>query len=414
MATHPFDSDLPLHGRISHAWFQALSSLTVFLSFLVLMLSSYPEMQEDTQVLKEAMTWYCKIAYAIEVISVVLSHGNTPHKYFRRHFNQFDFVVLLGTLGAMPGSTDFYSVLRMMRLFTALKFLQEKLVSLRMVVGTIDRSAASISYVGLLLLAVYFQFGMIGVGAFDLNDPFHFGTIHRAMISLFRVSILDNWIELLYINQLGCDVYGYTADHRRHMCVEPRTWPKFAPVFFMTFVIIATFVMVNLFVGVVTTSMEDAHSEIEEEQEAFRKVTEAVAKFEVSGSELAMYREVYDLINTDGGPGIEAIEMEEVLRAAGVHRTMEQVAVSLREIGGEDMCIDFAEFIEYLITSDPNRVNKASLSPERIGVVKESTAHQSTEGAVAIAIDTTGDGVIDAIGYDTTGGKACSCSCSCS
>ena len=144
-----------------------------------------------------------------------------------------------------------------------------------------------------------------------------------------------------------------------------------------------------------------------------------VEKYEVSGSELVTYREVYDLINTDGGPGIEAIELQEVLQASGVIRTMEQVVESLREIGGEDLCIDFGEFIEFLETSGPPKVKKATLPSMPIkGISKgmgmsrlpsigkfgrttptsprtSATNEEQPAPKAVVGIDTDGDGCID-------------------
>jgi hypothetical protein len=107
--------------------------------------------------------------------------------------------------------------------------------------------------------------------------------------------------QVMYTNMLGCDQFGYDYDHRRDLCTEPLAYGLFAPTFFMTFVIIATFVMINLFVGVVTTSMEDAHQQLEHDAIAMEKIDAAIEKFEVSASDLLTYRQVYDLINTDGG-----------------------------------------------------------------------------------------------------------------
>jgi hypothetical protein len=42
---------------------------------------------------------------------------------------------------------------------------------------------------------------------FKPNDPFHFGNIPIAMISLFRATTLDDWSDLMYINQFGCGDY---------------------------------------------------------------------------------------------------------------------------------------------------------------------------------------------------------------
>ena len=40
---------------------------------------------------------------------------------------------------------------------------------------------------------------------FKVNDPWHFGSLHVAMLSLFRASTLEDWTDLMYINILGCD-----------------------------------------------------------------------------------------------------------------------------------------------------------------------------------------------------------------
>jgi voltage-gated sodium channel len=329
-------------------WFRVLSTSTLVLSGTVLMLSTYPEFQEATKGTALVIQFYIMIAYSFEVGVMLLSFGTEPWRYFKQQGNVFDAVVLLGTLHILPGGSDLYAIMRLLRLFTALTFLNEKIPALRMVVATVDSSAASIGIVGLMLLAVYFQFGMIACVVFSSNDPWHFGNLHLSMLTLFRVSLLDDWITVMYINMLGCDQYGY--HNLRASCTSPQAWGAFAALFFMVFVVIATFVVVNLFVGVVSTSMDNEHQKIDAEMENVRKVKQVVCKFCVSATELATYRSAYDLINTDGGPGIEAIEMQEVLAACGVERSMGQVVSSMQEIGGDDLCIDFAEFIEYILS----------------------------------------------------------------
>jgi hypothetical protein len=44
-----------------------------------------------------------------------------------------------------------------------------------------------------------------GIQAFGINDPWHFGSLHEAMITLFRVATLDDWETIMRINVYGCD-----------------------------------------------------------------------------------------------------------------------------------------------------------------------------------------------------------------
>jgi hypothetical protein len=103
------------------------------------------------------------------------------------------------------------------------------------------------------------------------------------------------------------------------------------------------------------------------------------------------------------------VELQDVLTASGVKRTMEQVVDSLREIGGEDLSVDFAEFIEYLVTSAPPKQQQSktigfgSLSAFGRKNKKNNIGKQGSDLGAGVAVDSTGDGVSDAVGYDTTG-----------
>ena len=58
------------------------------------------------------------------------------------------------------------------------------------VLETVVRSAKSVAFIGLFMVLVTYMFGIIGASFFASNDPFHFGNLGRAMMSLFRVATL--------------------------------------------------------------------------------------------------------------------------------------------------------------------------------------------------------------------------------
>ncbi len=67
-------------------------------------------------------------------------------------------------------------------------------------------SLGSIFYVGLLLLLVFYLYGIMCVSFFRDNDPVHFGNLETAFLTLFRMSTLEDWADVMYTQLYGCDV----------------------------------------------------------------------------------------------------------------------------------------------------------------------------------------------------------------
>ena len=97
-------------------------------------------------------------------------------------------------------------------------------------------------------------------------DPWHFGTLHNAVLTMFRCATLDAWADVMYINMYGCDKYGYGPMGMPEQCTSPRGQPWFAGLFFVSFTLVSALVLLSLFLGVVTTSMDE-----QSEREAKRK-----------------------------------------------------------------------------------------------------------------------------------------------
>ena len=107
---------------------------------------------------------------------------------------------------------------------------------------------------------------------FRENDPWHFGSLHLALLSLFRASTLEDWTDIMYINMLGCDQYGY--DGMEAQCTHPTPTGTLAMIYFIFIVVVGALIMLTLFVGVVTTSMEQAKEETESEINVEKRLIE--------------------------------------------------------------------------------------------------------------------------------------------
>jgi len=80
-----------------------------------------------------------------------------------------------------------------------------KIKKLQVIVLGLGKGISSVTYIIVLLFLIYYLFAVLGVGTFRRNDPFHFGSIGVAMMTLFRMSTLDGWSVVLYINYFGCN-----------------------------------------------------------------------------------------------------------------------------------------------------------------------------------------------------------------
>ena len=79
------------------------------------------------------------------------------------------------------------------------------------------------------------------------------------MLSLFRVVTLEDWTDVMYINMYGCDQYGYGP---LDPCTDPHAAPVMAALFFVSFVMLGTMIVLNLFIGVIMTGMDEAQKEL--------------------------------------------------------------------------------------------------------------------------------------------------------
>jgi len=94
---------------------------------------------------------------------------------------------------------------------------------------------------------------------FGGNDPVHFGNLAIAMLSLFRVVTGEDWTDVMYIQMSGCDKYGY--DGMMELCTQPMSYPVFGALFFVSFMLLGAMVILNLFIGVIMSGMDEAEKE---------------------------------------------------------------------------------------------------------------------------------------------------------
>lgn len=178
------------------------------------------------------------LAFILEAVLKLAAHWPTPQNYFKDGWNVFDFTIILLSFLPVGGSTAM--VARMVRLLRVLR-LMSALPELRVLVSTLLRSLPGIANVGLLIVLIVYVYAVAGYHFFHDVDPKHWGNLWLACLTLFQIITLEAWADLMY-----------TA-----MAVKPWAW-----VYFVSFVIIATFVVINLFVALVLENLEGAREEV--------------------------------------------------------------------------------------------------------------------------------------------------------
>lgn len=197
--------------------------------------------------------------FTVEALTKIGAEGKRPWRYFSDPWNVFDFFIV--AVCYMPVGGQYVAVLRLARLLRVLKLVRA-LPKLQVLVGALLKSIPSMGYVALLLSLLFYVYSVAGVFIFGQNDPRHFGSLPIAMVSLFRLVTGDAWTDVMYINMFGCERFGY--QDFTEMCTHSVAHPVFGAVFFISFMLLGSMVILNLFIGVIMGGMEEARAENEE------------------------------------------------------------------------------------------------------------------------------------------------------
>jgi voltage-gated sodium channel len=172
-----------------------------------------------------------RVALGIFVVELLLKFYAYRLRFFRDPWNCFDFAVV--SVALVPAAGPF-AVLRALRVLRVLRLISV-VPSMRRVVATLLAAIPGVSsIIGLLALVVYVA-AVMATKLFGEVTPQYFGDLGRSLWTLFQVMTGESWPEV--------------ADEvMRH---QPMAW-----VFFLIYILICTFVVLNLFLAVVVNAMD--------------------------------------------------------------------------------------------------------------------------------------------------------------
>lgn len=178
--------------------------------------------------------------------------------FFKRGWNIFDFVIV--GISLVPAAQGL-SVLRALRVLRLLRVISVA-PSLRRVVDGLITALPGMGSVFLLMALIFYIGSVMATKLFGASFPEWFGSLPKSGYSLFQIMTLESW-------SMGIV--------RPVMEVYPYAWAFFVP-----FIMVTTFAVVNLLVGLIVNSMQDAHSlEDNERTDAYRdEVVDRLEKIE--------------------------------------------------------------------------------------------------------------------------------------
>lgn len=221
-------------GITEARWFALGVFAVILLNAVLLGLETYSGLAAEWHSWLRLAEHGCLAVFTAEILLRVGAHADRPLNFFKDPWNLFDLaVVLCAYLPVVRENTTVLRLLRLARVLRTARFLPQ----LRIMMVAVARSlpgTLSFLLVGALLLYVY---AMVGWVFFAGHDPAHFGSLGRAVLTLFLLMTLDG---------IGDAV---------HAGMEVSRWSL---VYYASYVLLASFVLVNVLIGVVITSLDEA------------------------------------------------------------------------------------------------------------------------------------------------------------
>lgn len=251
-----------IRNLVNSAWFNRVIFGLIILAAIIVGLETYKPVVERFGWLIHTLDWIVIWLFALEAALKIAQHGKHGYRYFYDPWNVFDFTIVVVCL--LPVGGHAAAILRLARVLRALR-LVSAMPRLQLLVEALLHSIPSMFYVGMLLGILFYIYGVMGVFLFHENDPVHFGNLHLSLLSLFRIVTLEDWTDIMYIQIYGSDVYA--IDNPVWAPERPHAQPLIAVLYFVSFVLLGTMIMLNLFIGVIINSMHEAQAAAESRKE---------------------------------------------------------------------------------------------------------------------------------------------------
>lgn len=177
--------------------------------------------------------------FVMEIALKLVAHGG---RFFRSGWNWFDFVIVSIALVPATGPLDILRALRILRVLR----LFSQVPKLRAIVESLVRALPGMGWTALLLLLIFYIFGVMATLLFAEAFPEYWGSLGRSLFSLFQIMTLESWSSGIA---------------RPMLEAFPWVW-----LFFVPFILVSSFMVLNLFIAIIVTATQSIHADEQTEQ----------------------------------------------------------------------------------------------------------------------------------------------------
>ena len=252
------------HRTVGAAWFRHGVTTAIIVNSVVIGLDTSVALAARFGGAFDLVSQVFLAIFVVEALIKMAAVWPRLHDYFTDGWNLFDFTVIAVSL--IPSTGGLATLARLVRLFRVLR-LVSALPGLQLIVATLIRSVPGMFNVLALMAIVFYVYGVAGYHLFRDFDPIHWRTLGISLLSLFRIATLAGWTEIM------------------DTALEHHWW---AWAYFVSFVVVETFVVLNLFVAVVINSLEEA--KLDRRQEVATPPSRAELLVELSRTKEALGR----------------------------------------------------------------------------------------------------------------------------
>ena len=260
--------------------FELVIAFIILVNAVALALLTMPEIDPETRNTLSELDKLALYIYLVELIMRLVSYGKRPWEFFRQGWNVFDFTIVVLSFGVFTGETIILRLLRIFRLIRIFRFLPE----VRVLTSSVVKSLPPLMSVGVLIFLALFIYGMAGVYLFGEQLPDSWGNITLALTSLFILLTLENFPNYL------------------EEAVAISSW---ALPFYLSYIFIVVFTVLNVLIGIVLNAMDEAREENKERKRKMieldtivHEVDDITADGKVTEDEIGRLREQLKIMET--------------------------------------------------------------------------------------------------------------------
>ncbi|KAF7652122.1 hypothetical protein LDENG_00101350 [Lucifuga dentata] len=276
----PYYSDysptrLLIHKMCTSHYLDLFITIVIGLNVITMSMEHYQQPKELDEALK-ICNYIFTLIFVLESVFKLVAFGF--RRFFKDRWNQLDLaIVLLSIMGitleeievnaSLPINPTIIRIMRVLRIARVLKLLKMA-VGMRALLDTVMQALPQVGNLGLLFMLLFFIFAALGVELFGdlICDELHqceglgryatFRNFGMAFLLLFRVSTGDNWNGIMKDTLRDCA-------HETSTCYNTVV----SPIYFVSFVLTAQFVLVNVVIAVLMKHLEESNKEAKEEAE---------------------------------------------------------------------------------------------------------------------------------------------------